>query len=364
MQENPAYLKSQLITYLGNKRSLLPFIGKALSEVKSSLGRDKISFLDLFSGSGVVSRYAKAHSHQIIANDLEYYSSIINNCFLANKSSQLEEELKYHLNELEEKLNLGLSEGFITKLYSAKNEDKIKKSDRLFYTKENALFLDTAIPLILKLPCQIAPFFLAPLLSLASIHANTAGVFKGFYKDKKGLPCFGGEGKHALSRIKGKISLQLPILSNFACDFLVYKSDANSLVKELCEVDVAYLDPPYNQHPYASNYFMLNLLARYENPKQISKIAGIAKGWNKSAYNVKNKACETFFDLVSNLRAKYVLISYNDEGFIKKDWFEKNLSKLGKLHLMEQKYNTFRASRNLKARNIHLRELLFVLRKD
>ena len=43
-----------------------------------------------------------------------------------------------------------------------------------------------------------------------------------------------------------------------------------------CErVDIAYLDPPYNQHPYGSNYFMLNLIASYKKPSQISNSKGV-----------------------------------------------------------------------------------------
>ncbi|WP_436404851.1 DNA adenine methylase [Campylobacter jejuni] len=44
------------------------------------------------------------------------------------------------------------------------------------------------------------------------------------------------------------------------------------LAKELDFFDVVYLDPPYNQHPYSSNYFMLNLIANYKKPEEISKI--------------------------------------------------------------------------------------------
>lgn len=363
MQENPDYLKKQLLTYLGNKRALLGFIAGALKQVKQDIKKEKISFLDLFSGSGVVARYAKAHSSLLIANDLEYYSYLINKCFLANKSEALEDKLKKSLIKLEAKLKTGLKTGFISELYSAKDEANIQKDDRLFYTKENALFLDTVLPLILALKPDIQPFFMGPLLSKASIHANTSGVFKGFYKDANALPAFGGEGKHALKRILGKIRLELPVLSNFTCENRSYQRDANALISELDMVDLAYLDPPYNQHPYGSNYFLLNLLARYEKPEQISKIAGIAKGWNKSAYNAKATASLAFFELIYKLKARYIIISYNEEGFIKRKDFEKELKKLGKLYIKEQDYNTFRACRNLKARNIHLKELLFVLKK-
>ncbi|MCK9334902.1 MAG: DNA adenine methylase, partial [Candidatus Cloacimonetes bacterium] len=77
-RENPAYLSEQLITYLGNKRKLLNFIGAGVGVVKQKLGKDKLSCLDLFSGSGIVARYLKQHSSLLIVNDLEAYSKVIN----------------------------------------------------------------------------------------------------------------------------------------------------------------------------------------------------------------------------------------------------------------------------------------------
>ncbi len=89
MKENPSFLKEQIITYLGNKRALLSFLNNGFKVAKKELGKDKFSFCDIFSGSGVVSRFAKAHSNYILANDLEDYSKLINECYLANKDKDL-----------------------------------------------------------------------------------------------------------------------------------------------------------------------------------------------------------------------------------------------------------------------------------
>ncbi|MFC6911564.1 DNA adenine methylase [Novosphingobium lubricantis] len=93
---------------------------------------------------------------------------------------------------------------------------------------------------------------LAPVLSQASMYANTSGVFKGFYKNKQGVGQFGGTARNALSRIKRDITVQAPIFSNFVCESRIYNCDANYLVREIDPVDIAYFDPPYNQH-YGSN---------------------------------------------------------------------------------------------------------------
>ena len=64
MEEDPRYLTEQIVTYLGNKRSLLHFLGTGLEEVKSRLGKEKLRAGDLFSGSGIVARFLKKHSEE------------------------------------------------------------------------------------------------------------------------------------------------------------------------------------------------------------------------------------------------------------------------------------------------------------
>lgn len=379
--ENPEYLQSQLITYIGNKRALLDFIGTGVQIVQDKLGKQKLNCLDVFAGSGIVSRYLKQFSKSITVNDLENYSNIINRCYLANYNDVDLENLKQIFNHVNEKIKQELGKnknpGFITELYSPADENNIQKSDRCFYTTYNANYLDVARQVIEKeVPEELKHFFIAPLLSEASIHANTAGIFKGFYKNSKtGTGQFGGNGKNALSRIMGKVQLQFPVFSNFSCNYRVFNEDANQLVldealydsKDLDDgcFDLAYLDPPYNQHPYGSNYFMLNLLADYIRPddEKISRVSGIPRNWNRSAYNKRKQVADVFSKLICNVRAKFILISFNSEGFISKNEMIQLLEKYGKVQVLESEYNTFRGSRNLNNREIHVKEYLFLLEK-
>ncbi|MBF0916542.1 MAG: DNA adenine methylase [Campylobacter sp.] len=363
-QENQAYLKEQILTYLGNKRSLLGFIERGVKYAKDELKKEKLSCCDLFSGSGVVARFLKQNSEFLVANDLELYSFITNSCYLQNATNELRDEINSWQKKLEKEIKNSLFEGFITRLYAPQDDENIAFGERVFYTKKNAKFIDTARRLIDEmLPEEMRKFFIAPLLYNASVHANTSGIFKGFHKNKEGIGQFGGQGQNAISRITSDINLTKPIFSNFSVPFEVYQKDANLLAKELSGLDLVYLDPPYNQHPYGSNYFMLNLIASYTEPSKISKVSGISKDWNRSVFNKKSSASEAFFELIANLKAKFVLISFNSEGFINQDEFDKNLNKMGKVQLLRQKYNAYRGSRNLKARNIHVDELLYVLKK-
>ncbi len=366
-QENEAYLTQQLITYLGNKRSLLDFIGIGIQKVKERLGKSKIRSLDVFSGSGIVSRYLKKDSSFLIANDMENYSGIINSCYLSNRSIVPMEELREIHKNFSGILarDENLREGFIRELYSPKDMNDIQPGERCFFTPQNAAFLDTARQMIATLPEELQKFFLGPLFSQTSIHANTSGVFKGFYKDSSTrLGQFGGTKKDALTRILGRMELVFPVFSNFECTFQVTKGDANLMVETFDEVDLAYLDPPYNQHPYGSNYFMLNLIAEYQKPSEVSLVSGIPDDWNRSEYNKRNKALETMADLVEKIRSRFLLISFNSEGFISRESMVKLLEKYGKVEILETRYNTFRGSRNLKARELHLSEYLFLVEKS
>ncbi len=182
--ENPLYLESELITYIGNKRGLLPFIGHGVDIVKSRLNKNKITFIDLFSGSGVVSRYMKLHSDFIVSNDIEYYAKIINGCYLSNRSAINFDELEDCLRHLKDKIANDWKRGFIAELYSPLHDDNIQQGERVFYTRRNAEYIDTARHHINDIPDGLQIYFLAPLLVKASIHNNTAGVFKGFYKNR------------------------------------------------------------------------------------------------------------------------------------------------------------------------------------
>lgn len=363
--ENEMFLTSQIITYIGNKRSLLGFIGDAVAIVKKNLKKEKLDVVDIFSGSGIVSRYMKQHSSKIIANDLEDYSYVLNKCYLSNKNEIDMDELISWYNYLKENLDGELNDGIISEMYAPKDINNIKFGERCFYTTRNAKYIDTARQLIENVPKQYRIYFLAPLLTEASVKNNTSGVFKGFYKNSKtGIGQFGGNDENALSRIKRDIDLPFPVFSNYNCDVEVYKEDANELVKKLDLVDLIYMDPPYNQHPYGSNYFMLNLIDKYEIPKEISKVSGIPKDWNRSKFNQSREALKTFENLCKNAKAKYLLISFNNEGFIKKEEMINMLSKIGKVTIMEKKYNTFRGSRNLNNRDIHVKEFLYLVEVD
>jgi adenine-specific DNA-methyltransferase len=253
--------------------------------------------------------------------------------------------------------------GFVATHYAPQDDENIQPGERAFFTSFNAHIIDNIRREMFTIDPSLLPFVAAPLMVKASIHANTGGVFKGFYKNRAGVGQFGGEAESALSRIKAEIELDYPVFSDRECTVHVYRNDTNHLVRWLPEVDIAYYDPPYNQHPYGSNYFMLNLIVNRENPEIQDGVSGIAKDWNRSVYNKRRQAEEAMRDLIENTNAKYIVLSYNNEGIIPFENFAALLKQYGDVEIKTNQYAAYKASRNLSQRSQNVTEILWILKK-
>ena len=361
--ESAEYLSQQLITYIGNKRALLQPIESAVQKVYEQLGRRKLRTFDGFTGSGVVARLFKQYSSLVVINDLEKYANIIGDCYLTNSDDVDIAELQSLMVKMNNEAERSpIKDGIFRRLYSPIDESDIKTGERVFYTPKNAERLDTYRTLLNDVHLKYWPFILGPLLSKASIHVNTAGVFKGFYKDSNtGRGKFGGSASNALQRIRGEINLQVPVFSNFSSDKLIMNGDIRSVASQVEKIDLAYFDPPYNQHPYGSNYFMLNLLVDYVEPSTVSKVSGIPLDWN---LNKKQLAFEALRSSLSSIEARFLLVSYNSEGFITPEEMRKMLDELGTFEEVQLQYNTYRGSRNLAKRDTYVTEHLFLVDKQ
>lgn len=363
MEEDPRFLSEQLITYIGNKRTLLPMIGKGVAKVCRRLSKKQLRIFDAFSGSGVVSRYLKQFSSILYSNDLETYCRILNTCYLTNRSLPLLQQLPARHQQLLTDIEQRMEGGIIAELYAPRNDQDIHPEERVFYTHRNAVFLDTARRCIGELETEMQPYFLAPLLTEASIHTNTSGVFKGFHKNQNGIGQFGGRAQNALQRILAPITLPLPVFSRFESECHILQQDATAAAHSIPDIDLAYLDPPYNQHPYGSNYFMLNVIAEYKKPENLSRVSGIPTNWNRSAYNKRAQAEESLDALIRATKATHILVSYNSEGFITPQQMTSMLRRHGKVTEMKQEYATFRGCRNLAKRSPHVAEFLYLLER-
>jgi adenine-specific DNA-methyltransferase len=382
---NNPYLTQQIIAYIGNKRRLLNLIYRGIEYALPERTSGNIKFLDLFSGSGVVARLGKYLGFEVYANDWEYYSYILNRGYLGTDQSSLE-ELFGNLEQFETLLDRinhlpppEENKGYISRFYSPESED-IDKADfrveRLFYTRENGLAIDKIRNHIeenystTKLASQ-KDLLISLLLYEAATHTNTSGVFKAFHKG------FGGHGRDAMKRITAPITLKAPPLIDRRNPVHIFHEDANNLIKTggLGTMDMVYLDPPYNQHQYGSNYHMLNSIALWDkvpapldlNDKGVLKVkAAIRKDWVKtrSDYCYQESAVSSFRDLLDNLDARNILISYSTDGIIPFEIMKDLCARRGEISLVTNEYTTYRGGRQSNSRRTSNIEFIMVVKGE
>jgi adenine-specific DNA-methyltransferase len=189
---------------------------------------------------------------------------------------------------------------------------------------------------------------LAPLLYQACYTSNTSGVFKGFHNG------WGGQTKTALYRIAGELQLSPAVLFSNSQANEVFCRNAQQLAEDLrgTQVDVAYLDPPYNQHPYGSNYHVLNSIALWDKPRLSKSISrgtksAIRLDWRtqrRSAYNYRAEASRAYAQLLNTLDARFVLTSYSTDGTIPlRELLAANLQR-GRVRVEMKGYKRYRVS--------------------
>ncbi len=314
------YIYQMMPTYIGNKRRLIPDILKLVEEVSNTLGKEKLNIVDGFAGTSIVSRALVKMADTLYTNDLEQYSYLMSKCYLETPTDEQKERIQEHINSMNDLAENGpYEEGFVSKLYAPKDTNNIQEGERCFYTRENALIIDTLRKYIEdEVEEDIQAYCLVPLINRAAINTNAACVFKAFYK-RDGIGCFDTMGQAQTDKITRPIHLEMPTWSTESFISICSNKDVNELVKELPDnIDLMYFDPPYSIHPYGSNYFMLNLIAKNEEPTDISKVVGIPTEWNKSMYNKRVTAITAMTELLeeSFKKTKYVLLSYNAKGLI------------------------------------------------
>jgi adenine-specific DNA-methyltransferase len=361
------YLYCQLIPYIGNKRKLLPLIAEALAQTGVSRG----TFVDLFTGSTVVARLAKSGGLRVVANDWEPYSHAIAQATVAsNRVPEFRklggaERVLAALNELP-----GV-EGYVAQhLCPADDARPDPDRERMFFTRANGMRIDAVRERITEWDTRALlgeaerAYLLSALVYAVSYVSNTSGLFKGFHRG------WGGKTGTALYRILSPLTLRPPAVIDNGQPNLALRRDARELVGELRTLcgelpGVVYLDPPYNQHPYGSNYHVLNTVVLWDKPplrpetridgKCVNKSA-IRTDWRterRSAYNSAQQAPAALAELVGAIDARWILMSYSTDGNIPVERVLATLASRGRLTVTMRRYKRYRVSTPRMSRRPH-----------
>ncbi len=330
--------------YLGNKESILPEI-RELLESKGLL-QSQYTFFDAFCGSGSVSDYFKS-DYKIVINDnltwaVTYTKGRV--CAPTCTFEKLGFDPFTYLNG-----NENCQHGFMYNNYAP------TRSQRMYFTPENAGRIDYFRHQIEewknedKITDNEYSYLLACLIESVSDVSNTAGVYGAFLKKWD-------------SRATKKITFNSVDFRKELCSSVqTYNAKIEDIIGTV-DCDILYLDPPYTQNQYGTQYHLLETLVLDDNPS-ISKVTGSrSTAPMRSDWSKEFKANIMFDRILSKTKAKYVVLSYNNDGFMSKEYIEAAMKRYGKPETFVCKKIAYKKYQNWKSQNEnpHFEYLFFV----
>lgn len=279
-----------MIKYIGSKRKLVPAILEQIQQLP-----DVSSVCDLFTGTTRVAQACKRAGYAVAANDLSSYSKVLADTYIAAEADALDTD---RLQEIIDHLNaLPGDPGYITRTFC---------EEARYFHPRNGARIDAIRAEIdrLELTDSERAVLLTSLMLAADRVDSTTGVQMAYLKQWA-------------PRAHNDLELRLPDL--IAGSGEAYQQDALVFAQAggTKEVDLTYLDPPYNQHSYAGNYHVWETLVRNDQPEAY----GIARKRvdirnTRNPWNSKPRFRETFIALLAAVESRYLLVSFSNEGFI------------------------------------------------
>ena len=334
--------------FIGNKELITSDIKELLEE--QGLTNKGLTLFDAFCGTGAVSDALK-DSFNIISNDMLKWCSVYtrgrvcaNNCTFENLGF---DPFKYFNS------NNNIIEGFFYKNYSP------GASKRMYFSVENAGRIDYFRQTIEEwkgdnlINGNEYSFLLASLMESVSVVSNTAGVYGAFLK-------------HWDSRAIKPIEFKKVDFANSLCSnsqFINFKLE--DVISDI-NCDILYIDPPYTQNQYGTQYHLLETLVLYDNPS-ISNITGSRSTTPMRSDWSKDYKSHILFDkILAKTKAKYIVFSYSKDGFMSKSFIEACIKRYGKSETYVCKKISYRKYTNFKSRekNDHFEYLFFVEKKN
>ncbi len=318
-----------MIKYIGSKRLLLPAILSTVQEMK-----EVESVLDLFSGTSRVGHALKGAGYQVFANDHNAYASTIARCYVETNLEDVEKEALLLIRELnvlasmKEELSLLRPDlhpsGYFEDTFCVKSQ---------FFQPKNGAKVDVIREAIEKksLDPNLKSVLLVSLMEAADRVDSTTGVQMAYLKSWS-------------ERSYNPLIMRMPKLhpaSKFgACK--AFELDALEMLSSSQDVDLVYLDPPYNQHKYVGNYHIWETLVRWDKPDTY----GVAQKRTdikerKSQFNSKPGFEAAFQSLVDAIKAKRIVVSFSNEGFLPFETFIRILEVKGKVTTKEFDYKRY-----------------------
>tara|TARA_Y100000389_G_scaffold125222_1_gene122587 strand:+ start:2526 stop:3518 length:993 start_codon:yes stop_codon:yes gene_type:complete len=300
--------------YIGSKATLSDWIFENIPD-KYKAG----TFVDIFAGTGVIAKNAMSEFNKVIINDFLYSNFVIYTAFFG-KGSFSKNKLENFFKLMNDSRNI--ESNYVSKNYGDKyfSKNTAKKIGFIREEIENKKY---------GLNKREKSIALASLLYSADKIALTVGHYEVFHRQQKETQPF------IYSMIQPYKNTNVEI----------YREDSNKLVKKI-KGDIFYVDPPYNSRQYSRFYHVLETITKWDKPK-LEGVAMKPPTENASEYS-KTKAPVVFKDLINNIDAKLIVVSYNNT-YKSKSSSSKNKIELEEIEeLMKNKGKTEIISRDHK----------------
>jgi adenine-specific DNA-methyltransferase len=318
------------LNYIGCKHTLFNSILSVCQENIADMTNK--TFMDLFAGTGTVGFNMTNYFKITNANDLEYYSYVINYALLKCNYTEKIQNIIDVCNGLKT-----LVEGLVYNNFTL-NPD----CERMFFTNENAKKTDSIRQYIQRLfefeeiTQSEFYFLLASLVVSIDKVANTSCVYGAYLKEFK------------KTAVKPLILQPIHTKTEINDENNVYNELAESLVKlDNQYYDVIYMDPPYNHRQYSANYSPLNYIALYDESIVLTGKTALIENYNKSDFCKKREVKQVFTNLIRDVRCNYIILSYNNEGLLDIEEIKKILLSKGFVKLYKIKYTKFKAQQKV-----------------
>jgi adenine-specific DNA-methyltransferase len=304
-----------MIKYLGSKRLLIPKIVEIIKKENAK------TVIDLFSGTSRVGHALQNEGINVISNDINGYAYILAQTYvLANPEDEKVKKLPKIIEELN-KIPPKQKPGWFTETYCEKSN---------FFQVHNGLKIEAIREEIEKkysINSIEKSILLTSLIEASDRVDSTCGVQMAYLKQWS-------------KRSYNNLELRMPKLSK-GNGISSEMSDAKEAAK--FQVDLAYIDPPYNQHNYRGNYHIWETIRLWDKPETYGKAQKrIDVKSEKSNWNSKKLIFDEFMQLIQNLGAEKALISFNDEGYLSKDDILGILkTKFGQIDILEVPYQRY-----------------------
>lgn len=287
-----------MIKYLGSKRTLLPAILGAIDALPARPG----TILDLFSGTSRVGHALKSCGFRVLANDHNAYAATLARCYVAADREDLlhdAQQLVTEFNALARRDDH--AEGYFTTTFC---------HDSRFFQPKNGRRIEAIRDAIAakSLPPELEAVVLVSLMEAADRVDSTTGVQMAYLKQWA-------------PRSFNDLSLRVPDLLSRSPHGKgeAHQLDALEAARSFA-ADVAYIDPPYNQHSYLGNYHVWETLIRWDHPE----VYGVARKrvdvrQRQSVFNSRPKFLGALRTLLHSVRADTIILSFSDEGYISRE---------------------------------------------